>query len=67
MDGTMFVFQSRAAKAIKLLMYDSQGFWQDQERLFTGRFRHWPSTADAVSRLLMAHEFTAFKAINCPA
>jgi len=59
MDGTMFVFRSRAAKAIKLLVYDGQGFWLAQKRLSTGRFRHWPSAADAQSRLLLAHEFTA--------
>jgi transposase len=58
MDGTMFVFRSRAAKAIKLLVYDGQGFWLAQKRLSSGRFRHWPSTADATSRLLLAHEFT---------
>lgn len=27
MTGTMFVFRSRAAKSIKLLVYDTQGFW----------------------------------------
>lgn len=27
MDGTLFIFRSRAAKAIKLLVYDGQGFW----------------------------------------
>jgi len=27
MDGTLFIFRSRAAKSIKLLVYDGQGFW----------------------------------------
>jgi transposase len=59
MDGTMFVFRSRSAKAIKLLVYDGQGFWLAQKRLSSGRFRHWPSAAQAASRRLMAHEFSA--------
>lgn len=59
MDGTMFVFRSRSAKAIKLLVYDGQGFWLAQKRLSTGRFRHWPTATDTASRQLMAHEFTA--------
>jgi transposase len=59
MDGTMFVFRSRSAKSIKLLVYDGQGFWLAQKRLSQGRFRHWPTAAGAVSRELLAHEFTA--------
>jgi transposase len=57
LDGTMFLFRSRAAKAIKLLVYDGQGFWLAQKRLSTGKFRYWPSSAQTVSRALMAHEF----------
>jgi transposase len=59
MDGTMFVFRSRSAKSIKLLVYDGQGFWLAQKRLSEGRFRHWPTAADAASRQLLTHEFTA--------
>jgi transposase len=57
--GTMFVFRSRAAKSIKLLVYDGQGFWLAQKRMSTGRFRHWPTAVNAASRQLLAHEFTA--------
>ena len=59
MDGTMFVFRSRSGKAIKLLVYDGQGFWLATKRLSTGRFRYWPAGAGAVSRELLAHEFSA--------
>ncbi len=55
----MFVFRSRSGKAIKLLVYDGQGFWLATKRLSAGRFRHWPTSADAASRQLLAHEFTA--------
>jgi len=59
MDGTLFVFRSRAGKSIKLLVYDGQGFWLCQKRLSAGKFRHWPCSADAASSALMAHEFHA--------
>ena len=59
MDGTLFVFRSRAGKSIKLLVYDGQGFWLCQKRLSAGKFRHWPSSVDAASSALMAHEFQA--------
>ena len=34
MDGTLFIFRSRAAKAIKLLVYDGQGFWALPKKTF---------------------------------
>lgn len=60
MTGTMFVFRSRAAKSIKLLVYDGQGFWLAQKRMSSGKFRYWPTSVDdanAATRLLLAHEF----------
>jgi hypothetical protein len=57
MDGTLFIFRSRAAKAIKLLVYDGQGFWLCQKRLSSGRFRYWPTSADTAVGSLLAHEF----------
>lgn len=59
MDGTVFAFRSRSGKAIRLLVYDGQGFWLATKRLSAGRFRHWPSAAAVASRQLMAHELTA--------
>ena len=32
-SGTMFVFRNRRGTAVKLLMYDGQGFWLCQKRL----------------------------------
>lgn len=58
MDGTVFVFRSRQARAIKLLTYDGQGFWLATKRLSSGRFRHWPSTGASASHALLAHELT---------
>jgi transposase len=41
--GALFVFRSRRGHAVKLLVYDGQGFWLCQKRLSEGRFRWWPS------------------------
>ncbi len=51
-SGCVFVFRNRRGTAIKLLVYDGQGFWLCQKRLSKGRFRWWPeSAADAVREL----------------
>lgn len=42
LDGGMFVFINRSHKSIRILFYDSQGFWLCQKRLSSGRFRNWP-------------------------
>jgi len=57
-SGCVFVFRNKAAKALKLLVYDGQGFWLCQKRLSEGRFRWWPK-ADRdteVARSLLARE-----------
>ncbi len=43
MSGALFVFRNRRGTAIKLLVYDGQGFWLCQKRLSQGRFQPWPS------------------------
>lgn len=55
MSGAVFVFRSRSRKAIKLLVYDGQGFWLCQKRLSVGRFNFWPD-GDETSVALRAHE-----------
>jgi transposase len=50
-SGTVFVFRNRRGTAIKVLVYDGQGFWLCQKRLSTGRFRHWPRNEDAAEIL----------------
>lgn len=48
LTGHVFLFRNKKATAIKMLMYDSQGFWLCHKRLSTGRFKHWPSTVHLV-------------------
>ena len=47
MTGHLFLFRNRRGTAIKVLMYDGQGFWLCQKRLSQGRFRWWPTPQDA--------------------
>ncbi len=53
-SGSLFVFRNRKATAVKILVYDGQGFWLCYKRLSTGRFRFWP--AGQRPRTLEAHE-----------
>lgn len=57
MTGTVIVFRNRQRKAIKLLVYDGQGFWLAQKRLSSGKFRYWPGAPGEVVSALWAHEF----------
>lgn len=55
-SGTVFVFRNRSGTALKLLVYDGQGFWLCQKRLSSGRFRYWPGPKDGGVHALLAHE-----------
>jgi transposase len=56
LEGALFVFCSRGRTALKMLMYDSQGFWLCQKRLSSGRFKWWPQKAEDPCRALDVHE-----------
>lgn len=47
LSGWAFVFRNRAATALKVLVYDGQGFWLCHKRLSSGRFRWWPTAPHA--------------------
>jgi transposase len=64
--GTMFVFRNRRGTAIKVLVYDGQGFWLCQKRLSVGRFGFWPQSSDRV-KSLDAHELAVLLAAGNPA
>lgn len=42
-DGAVYVFRNRRATAIKILVYDGQGFWLCTKRLSSSKFAWWPS------------------------
>ena len=54
--GTLFVFRNRKGSAMRVLAYDSQGFWLCHKRLSSGRFRFWPTAVGAPGRTLEATE-----------
>jgi len=64
--GTVFVFRNRKATALKLLMYDGQGFWLCHKRLSQGRFPWWPSTGDGAAQRLAAHQLAVLLAAGDP-
>ncbi len=55
-SGHVFIFRNKKASAIKVLMYDGQGFWLCQKRLSKGRFNWWPANGNTSLRPLAVHE-----------
>ena len=55
-SGALFVFRNRRRTAIKVLVYDGQGYWLCYKRLSSGRFSWWPADARACATPLLAHE-----------
>lgn len=43
----LFLFRNRQRNAIKILVYDGQGFWLCTKRLSCGKFNWWPEGKDA--------------------
>jgi len=54
--GALFVFANRRRRALKILMYDGQGFWLCQKRLSQGRFGWWPSGSPQPTLGLDVHQ-----------
>jgi transposase len=50
-SGHYFIFRNQKGSAIKILVFDSQGFWLHHKRLSKGNFRHWPKAATSVVML----------------
>lgn len=65
-SGCLVVFRNRRRTAVKLLVYDSQGFWLCQKRLSTGRFRFWPAGTIGEPKRLEAHELQVLLAAGDP-
>lgn len=50
-SGHFFIFTNKRRTAVKILFYDSQGFWLCHKRLSKGCFKYWPTSADSVVQL----------------
>ena len=44
MSGTLFVFANKRRTAVKILVYDGQGFWLCMKRFSRGRLAWWPES-----------------------
>lgn len=55
-SGYLFVFVNRRRTAIKVMVYDGQGFWLCQKRLSKGRFKWWPQKCSSPGRTMDVHE-----------
>jgi transposase len=64
-SGWVFVFRNRPATALKILVYDGQGFWLCHKRLSRGQFRWWPSE-DTAAKTLAAHQLQVLLAAGDP-
>jgi transposase len=51
LEGAVYVFRNRRSTALKLLLYDGQGYWLCTKRLSQGRFQWWPRTQTTAWRL----------------
>jgi transposase len=65
--GTVFVFRNRRATAIKIIVYDGQGFWLCQKRLSKGRFAYWPVNPVQRTEDLEAQQMTVLLSGGNPA
>jgi len=52
LSGAMFAFINRSKIALKILVYDGQGFWVYHKRLSCGKFKWWPGGDDICSPII---------------
>ena len=64
--GWVFVFRNRRATAVKVLVYDGQGFWLCHKRLSSGRFRWWPTSHTKAATTLAAHQLQVLLSAGNP-
>jgi transposase len=55
-SGTAYVFRNRRGTALKILVYDGQGFWLCHKRLSRGKFSCWPAAHGNTAATVQAHE-----------
>lgn len=55
LDGAIFLFYNRSTSAIKILVYDGQGFWLCSKRLSSGTFK-WNLPKNFFNQNLTAYQ-----------
>ena len=66
LSGWAFVFRNRPSTAVKILVYDGQGFWLCHKRLSQGRFPWWPSAGEGGAQRLAAHQLSVLLSAGNP-
>lgn len=56
LSGSMFLFINKRKTAIKILVYDGQGFWLCLKRLSHGKIKFWPKNTESACSSLKACE-----------
>jgi len=51
-SGLVFVFINRSKTMVRLLTYESNGFWLMTKRLSKGKFQTWPKTQQVITPLI---------------
>ena len=51
LDGGLFAFTNRRRNAIRILVYDGNGFWLCHKRLSSGHLAYWPDGVEPASAL----------------
>lgn len=51
-SGCLFVFINRSKTMVRLLTYETNGYWLMTKRLSKGKFQTWPKTEQSVSALM---------------
>lgn len=64
--GVVFVFRNRKGTALKVLMYDGQGYWLCHKRLSKGRFPWWPAVVKGGLQRLAAHQLLVLLSAGNP-
>ncbi len=57
-SGILFLFRNRRATALKILVYDGQGFWLCTKRFSSGRLAWWPQATGEALHPLAAHQLS---------
>lgn len=65
-SGALFIFRNRRKTAIKILVYDGQGFWLCHKRLSKGAFRWWPTRPQSKHCYVDAYNLHALLAAGNP-
>ena len=66
-DGTLFVFTNRSRTMVRILAYESGGYWLLSKRLSKGRFPRWTTEKhdQPVSKLIAKQLVTFLRGQPC--